>query len=607
MTASLALALSANVSAGELFATASGENLFKAQDKANQLTAKKPSVENAFVYQVNAKAIEKTVTLNIGANLSVLAEQQSFKAGVLDTTVWHGKVISSNANGLKKAGSSEDSVTLVNNKGMITGTVRVDGRLFNIRPMKDGYHMVTQINENNMKPDHPLGAMEQLEAQLSEQLEAQSDLLSQSGQVSSNVDTRNVAPDISVLVAYTPGVASEVADVPGLVSLAFAETNQGYANSEVIASASLSHLTATSYNSVGISTDLGRLRSTSDGYMDDLHTLRAQYSSDIVMLLVPDSGSSCGQAAAIGASVSSAFAVTAQDCATGYYSFGHELGHLQSARHNPETDGTTTPFAYGHGYRDPNGQWRTVMAYNCSSGCTRINWWSNPDVLRSGTPMGTASVSDNSRVLTETAATVAAFGDNIQPPAGPTELTKGVAETGLSAATGEQLLFTFEVPSSATTVTFTMSGGSGDADLYTRFGATPTTSDYDCRPYANGNAETCTADPAQAGTYHAMINAYAGFSSLSLVADYTENGGGTGGSIDLTASGQKVKGIQHVDLSWSGNATNVDIFRDGNAVATNVGGAAYTDNLNQKGSASYSYQVCDTGTTTCSASQTVSF
>ena len=33
-------------------------------------------------------------------------------------------------------------------------------------------------------------------------------------------------------------------------------------------------------------------------------------------------------------------------------------------------------------------------------------------------------------------------------------------------------------------------GGTGDGDLYVRFGSQPTTSAYDCRPYASGNAET---------------------------------------------------------------------------------------------------------------------
>ena len=60
-----------------------------------------------------------------------------------------------------------------------------------------------------------------------------------------------------------------------------------------------------------------------------------------------------GQADAIYADASSAFAIVDYDCATGYYSFGHELGHLQGARHDPNNDPTSTPFAYGHGYQDP--------------------------------------------------------------------------------------------------------------------------------------------------------------------------------------------------------------------------------------------------------------
>jgi hypothetical protein len=34
--------------------------------------------------------------------------------------------------------------------------------------------------------------------------------------------------------------------------------------------------------------------------------------------------------------------------------------------------------------------------------------------------------------------------------------------------------------------------GTGDADLYVRFGSQPTATDYDCRPYKNGSSEECT-------------------------------------------------------------------------------------------------------------------
>ncbi|WP_019677170.1 S8 family serine peptidase [Arsukibacterium perlucidum] len=121
-------------------------------------------------------------------------------------------------------------------------------------------------------------------------------------------------------------------------------------------------------------------------------------------------------------------------------------------------------------------------------------------------------------------------GTDPTPPADG-ELVKAVAETNLSGATGSSSYFTITVPAGATNLSFNMSGGSGDADLYVRFGSQPTTSSYDCRPYRSGNAESCSFAAPQAGVYHVMINAYSAYSGVSLVADYTApaSGGATGG------------------------------------------------------------------------------
>ena len=74
---------------------------------------------------------------------------------------------------------------------------------------------------------------------------------------------------------------------------------------------------------------------------------------------------------------------------------------------------------------------------------------------------------------------------------GTAELSNGVPESNLSGGQGSQTFFTIDVPSGATNLEIAISGGSGDADLYVRFGAEPTTSTYDCRPYRNGNNESC--------------------------------------------------------------------------------------------------------------------
>src|SRR5207342_2347416 len=95
-------------------------------------------------------------------------------------------------------------------------------------------------------------------------------------------------------------------------------------------------------------------------------------------------------------------------------------------------------------------------------------------------------------------------------------LTNGVAQTGMAAATGAYLKYTLAVPAGASGLKFVMSGGTGDADMYVKFGSAPTDTVYDCRPYVSGNAETCTIATAQAGTYYVNVKAYSSFSGVSL-------------------------------------------------------------------------------------------
>ena len=100
-------------------------------------------------------------------------------------------------------------------------------------------------------------------------------------------------------------------------------------------------------------------------------------------------------------------------------------------------------------------------------------------------------------------------------------LTNGVPVTGISGATGSQQLWTLSVPSGASNLQFQISGGTGDADMYVRFGSAPTTSTYDCRPYLGGNNETCTFPSPAAGTWHVMLHGYSAFSGVSLVGSYS--------------------------------------------------------------------------------------
>lgn len=100
-------------------------------------------------------------------------------------------------------------------------------------------------------------------------------------------------------------------------------------------------------------------------------------------------------------------------------------------------------------------------------------------------------------------------------------LTNGVTVSDLSASTGNSLYYTMDVPSGASNLKFVIGGGTGDADLYVKFGSEPTDTSYDCRPYLSGNSETCSFPTPQVGTYYVRLKAYSSFSGVSLIGSYS--------------------------------------------------------------------------------------
>jgi serine protease len=116
-----------------------------------------------------------------------------------------------------------------------------------------------------------------------------------------------------------------------------------------------------------------------------------------------------------------------------------------------------------------------------------------------------------------------------EPPAGGA-LSNGDTVGNLSGAQGSELDFYIDVPDGATNLSISTSGGSGDVDLYVRRGAEPTTSTFDCRPYANGNSESCDTAAPQSGRHYIMLRGYRAFSGVTLSASFDEPAGGGGGS-----------------------------------------------------------------------------
>ncbi|HVG57353.1 MAG TPA: M20/M25/M40 family metallo-hydrolase [Hyalangium sp.] len=111
----------------------------------------------------------------------------------------------------------------------------------------------------------------------------------------------------------------------------------------------------------------------------------------------------------------------------------------------------------------------------------------------------------------------------------PVVLTNGVTVTGISVGQGAwSCAYTLAVPAGASNLTIALSGGTGDADMYVKFGSEPTSAAYDCRPYKSGNGESCSFPTPSAGTYYVKLYGYAAASGMSLRGAFTTGGGGGG-------------------------------------------------------------------------------
>ena len=413
--AGLMLAGTASAAGKPLFTPGNGQADAR-NDRVLERLLSNPSTRDVKVVGIDAGASDSSqIELDVGGRRITVDRQRSERTAS-GSDVWFGRVQHGHQSGYTPRETTADplnDVVLVRRGNQITGSVRVDGQLYRVRPLPSGATAVIEIDENRMPADHPESAYRAIfEAAARDKIDMSAKgkpCRTNCGGGGTPIDPGPTQTIRVMVVATNDAIAAYGGDMQALVELAVAESNQGYVNSNIGINMVLANYSTTTYGTVGMSTDLSRFRGTSDGYMDTIHATRDANAADVGMLVANDA-SACGLASGIGSTASTAFATAYWDCITGYYSFAHEIGHLQSARHDPANDPTNTPYAYGHGYQAPGNVWRTIMAYNCTgAGCPRINYWSNPAVLYGGVPMGTYATSHNQRVLVETKATVAGF------------------------------------------------------------------------------------------------------------------------------------------------------------------------------------------------------
>ena len=207
----------------------------------------------------------------------------------------------------------------------------------------------------------------------------------------------NVTIDVAVL--YTPAAreaAGGAAGIEAAIDRMISATNDAYLSSGVRIRLRLAARSEVPYTESGKShVDLNRLAELGDGYMDEVHGLRAEVKADLVSLIVDVNKTNAAQAKQSGP-----FSVTwyPDDGLT----FAHELGHNFGLMHDRYESRIKLSHHPGRGYVNqvafeagvpPSSRWFTIMAYDtqcydANFHCEELFRFSNPRQSYRGDPLG---------------------------------------------------------------------------------------------------------------------------------------------------------------------------------------------------------------------------
>ena len=339
--------------------------------------------------------------------------------------------------------SSEAVFIIRDGDQAISGTVRYQGRIYEVNPVGRAVISIVEVNPSLYVPDkspnryggspspnpvHPQTGKPMLPTPVPLQI--------QTGQKTK----------IDVMVVYTSAARIKVeASCSGCLiqdkiteALVQANISLGTNSQQEFR---LVYVIEENYSQNSVNTDMSYLQGNADGFLDQVHQWRCAFTADVVSLWVEyDPPEPCGVAygpmkwlgpGSWGYNYPDpenwAFSVVRRNCAVNFLTFHHELGHVMGADHDRQDVLMRMPpgsllTGYGYGYIDWTHWKATIMARPPSAGWLENLWSSPSQQFSTGSPAGT-SVDDNRRVLNETATKVSSFSDRACPDTTSPDIT----------------------------------------------------------------------------------------------------------------------------------------------------------------------------------------
>ncbi|HBF89411.1 MAG TPA: hypothetical protein DDX39_12285 [Bacteroidales bacterium] len=296
---------------------------------------------------------------------------------------------------------------------------------------------------------------------------------------------------IDLLIVYTPAASSWATTNEGGINNTIAslmeKSQLGLDNSNTGITLNLVYSAQVEYTEVDASTDLSRIQSTSDGYIDVVHTWRDTYAADVVVFLTLENNTG-GLGYLLNntnGSPAYGFSITRVQQASWTFTTIHEVGHNMGAHHH--INQTTQPgpglYSFSAGWRwtgSDDGKYCDIMTYESGTYFAdgidhdRVAYFSDPNISYLGQPTGNSTTGNNAQTLRETKGVVSNYRTSLVPTMNyVSSTTTQNNTTDVTAGTTNQEVIGIQIvtensdePISATSFSLNTTGTSNVADIY---------------------------------------------------------------------------------------------------------------------------------------------